>query len=155
MLLLSLLNDALCPFPCAVKAWVRYAKFEMQSGGDVGAARACYERAIEELGEDANNVSTVCAFCRASVWRWRRCQAVQPACGTQPMLLPYSCVLVCPQHLWCALQQKLFLRSVPRLCSLSPRQPTLPACCYTHVIFRRTWLCRRSCSCGLPSLKRR
>lgn len=42
---------------CAVKAWVRYAKFEMQSGGDVGAARACYERAVEELGEDANNVS--------------------------------------------------------------------------------------------------
>lgn len=41
----------------AVKAWVRYAKFEMQSGGDVAAARACYERAIEELGEDANNVS--------------------------------------------------------------------------------------------------
>ncbi|PRW59332.1 Crooked neck 1 [Chlorella sorokiniana] len=39
----------------SVKAWVRYAKFEMQSGGDVGAARACYERAIEELGEDANN----------------------------------------------------------------------------------------------------
>lgn len=40
----------------AVKAWVRYAKFEMKSGGDVAAARACYERSIEELGEDANNV---------------------------------------------------------------------------------------------------
>ena len=41
----------------SVKAWVRYAKFEMKSGGNVGAARACYERAVEELGEDANNVS--------------------------------------------------------------------------------------------------
>lgn len=39
----------------AVKAWVRYAKFEMKSGGDVAAARSCYERAVEELGEDANN----------------------------------------------------------------------------------------------------
>ena len=27
----------------------------MKSGGDVAAARACYERAVEELGEDANN----------------------------------------------------------------------------------------------------
>jgi len=34
---------------------VRYAKFEMKSAGDVAAARACYERAVEELGDDANN----------------------------------------------------------------------------------------------------
>ena len=34
---------------------MRYAKFEMKSGGDVAAARSCYERAVEELGEDANN----------------------------------------------------------------------------------------------------
>lgn len=38
----------------SVKAWVRYAKFEMKSGGDVMAARACYERSVEELGDDAN-----------------------------------------------------------------------------------------------------
>lgn len=44
----------------SVKAWVRYAKFEMKSGGDVAAARVCYERAVEELGEDANNVG-LCA----------------------------------------------------------------------------------------------
>ncbi len=41
----------------SVKAWVRYAKFEMKSGGDVMAARACYERSVEELGDDANTVS--------------------------------------------------------------------------------------------------
>ena len=38
-----------------VKAWVRYAKFEMQNG-QVGLARRCYERAIEQLGEDAQTV---------------------------------------------------------------------------------------------------
>jgi hypothetical protein len=47
----------------SVKAWVRYAKFEMKSGGDVAAARVCYERAVEELGEDANNVGG-----KAAVW---------------------------------------------------------------------------------------
>ncbi|KXZ41396.1 hypothetical protein GPECTOR_494g448 [Gonium pectorale] len=35
----------------SVKAWVRYAKFEMQNG-EVALARRCYERAVEELGED-------------------------------------------------------------------------------------------------------
>lgn len=39
-----------------VKAWVRYAKFEMQNG-EIGLARGCYERAVEELGEDAETVS--------------------------------------------------------------------------------------------------
>lgn len=39
-----------------VKAWVRYAKFEMQNG-EIGLARKCYERAVEELGEDAETVS--------------------------------------------------------------------------------------------------
>lgn len=38
-----------------VKAWVAYAKFEMGSG-EVQRARRCYERAVEELGEDAAQV---------------------------------------------------------------------------------------------------
>ena len=37
---------------------MRYAKFEMQEAGDVAAARTCYERAVDELGEEANNVSS-------------------------------------------------------------------------------------------------
>ena len=40
----------------SVKAWVRYAKFEM-TNGNVGGARTCYERALEAMGEDAHNVS--------------------------------------------------------------------------------------------------
>ena len=39
----------------SVKAWVRYARFEMKQG-DVAAARRCYEHAIEEMGEDAHPV---------------------------------------------------------------------------------------------------
>lgn len=39
----------------SVKAWVRYAKFELQNN-DVARARSCYERAMEALGEDANTV---------------------------------------------------------------------------------------------------
>lgn len=39
-----------------VKAWVRYAKFEMQNG-EIGLARKCYERAVEELAEDGETVS--------------------------------------------------------------------------------------------------
>ena len=39
-----------------VKAYVRYAKFEMQNG-DIPRARACYERAVEQLGDDAQTVS--------------------------------------------------------------------------------------------------
>jgi hypothetical protein len=38
-----------------VKAWVRYAKFEMKNG-EIPLARGCYERAIEELGEDGQTV---------------------------------------------------------------------------------------------------
>ena len=38
-----------------VKAWVRFAKFEMQNG-EIPLARACYERAVEQLGEDAQTV---------------------------------------------------------------------------------------------------
>jgi len=34
-----------------VKAWVHYAKFEARAGNR-GLARRCYERAVEELGED-------------------------------------------------------------------------------------------------------
>ena len=34
---------------------MRFAKFEMKNG-DLAAARHCYERAVDELGEDANNV---------------------------------------------------------------------------------------------------
>lgn len=40
----------------SVKAWVRYAKFEMKNG-QVGLARQCYERAVGEMGEDAQTVS--------------------------------------------------------------------------------------------------
>ena len=39
-----------------VKAWVRYAKFEMQNG-EIGLARKCYERSVEELAEDGETVS--------------------------------------------------------------------------------------------------
>ena len=39
----------------SVKAWVRYAKFEAR-GGELACARRCYERAVEELGEDAQTV---------------------------------------------------------------------------------------------------
>jgi hypothetical protein len=39
----------------SVKAWVRYAKFEL-SHNNVAGARSCYERAMEALGEDANTV---------------------------------------------------------------------------------------------------
>ncbi len=38
-----------------VKSYVRYAKFEMRNG-DVLRSRRCYERAVEELGEDAQTV---------------------------------------------------------------------------------------------------
>ncbi|PNH02162.1 Crooked neck-like protein 1, partial [Tetrabaena socialis] len=40
-----------------VKAWVRYAKFEM-GNGEVALARGCYERGVEELGEDAQTTRT-------------------------------------------------------------------------------------------------
>lgn len=39
----------------SVKAWVRYAKFEMGQS-NVAGARSCYERALEALGEDAHTV---------------------------------------------------------------------------------------------------
>jgi len=47
----------------SLQAWVRYAKFEMQNG-KVGLARQCYERAVEDLGEDAQTVRVhaVCAY---------------------------------------------------------------------------------------------
>jgi crooked neck len=38
---------------------VQYAKFEMQNG-EVALARKCYERAVEELGEDSHHVGTAC-----------------------------------------------------------------------------------------------
>jgi hypothetical protein len=37
------------------QSWVRYAKFEL-GNGEVALARRCYERAVEELGEDAQTV---------------------------------------------------------------------------------------------------
>ncbi len=42
----------------SVKAWVRYAKFEMKNG-QIGLARTCYERAVGEMGEDAQTVSVI------------------------------------------------------------------------------------------------
>jgi hypothetical protein len=51
--------DSLAPFiagSCAnPQSWVRYAKFEL-GNGEVALARRCYERAVEELGEDAQTV---------------------------------------------------------------------------------------------------
>jgi hypothetical protein len=47
----------------------RYAKFEM-SVHDVARARACYERALESMGEDAHTVSVcvrVCCTCAVCV----------------------------------------------------------------------------------------
>lgn len=43
------------PSRSQIKAWVRYAKFEMKHS-NVALARGCYERALEALGEDANTV---------------------------------------------------------------------------------------------------
>eukprot|EP00951_Prasinocladus_malaysianus_P005310 scaffold37721_cov26-Prasinocladus_malaysianus.AAC.1 len=34
-----------------VVAWVKYAKFEMKNG-EVAKARGCYERAVDELGDE-------------------------------------------------------------------------------------------------------
>ena len=47
-----------------VKAWVRFAKFEMQNG-EVGLARKSYERAVEELAEDGETVSI--RLCKSEV----------------------------------------------------------------------------------------
>ena len=75
------------PCTAAVKAWVRYAKFEMKSGGDVAAARACYERAVDELGEDANNVRHGMAWAGLAWAGWagtaatRRSLWLLPPCG--------------------------------------------------------------------------
>lgn len=49
-----------------VKSYVRYAKFEMRNG-DVARSRRCYERAVEELGEDAQTVSHALCFILCSV----------------------------------------------------------------------------------------
>lgn len=46
----------------SVKAWVRYAKFEMKNG-QIGLARRCYERAVGEMGEDAQTVSLSLTSC--------------------------------------------------------------------------------------------
>ena len=48
-----------------IKSWVRYAKFEMQSG-HVARARAVYERAVQELEGEAQMVR-VLSFCFGSV----------------------------------------------------------------------------------------
>lgn len=45
----------------SIKSWVRYAKFEMKSRR-IGLARHCYERAIEELGEDGENEELFAKF---------------------------------------------------------------------------------------------
>lgn len=58
--------------PFGTQAWVRYAKFEMQHG-QIGLARQCYERAVEELGEEGQTVGcspvgcpTACPCCAAA-----------------------------------------------------------------------------------------
>ena len=103
----------------AVKAWVRYAKFEMQEAGDVAAARSCYERAVDELGEEANNVR---ARCSAVV------TAAQRGCSVGETL----------QH------------GVGRRWS---QRPCCTCCPPTLLLLMPLPLCRKSCSCGLPSLR--
>ena len=44
-----------------MKAWIRYAKFEVKNGS-VENARRCYERAIEQLGEDGQTEELFVAF---------------------------------------------------------------------------------------------
>lgn len=54
-----------CDAPVAFAAHhlpCRYAKFEM-SVHDVARARACYERALESLGEEAHSVSVCVCVC--------------------------------------------------------------------------------------------
>ncbi|GFY84958.1 crooked neck protein, putative [Actinidia rufa] len=44
-----------------VRAWIRYAKFEMKSG-EIAKARSCYERAVENLAEDEAGEEIFLAF---------------------------------------------------------------------------------------------
>ncbi len=39
----------------SVRSWVRFAKFELRSG-DVARSRQTYERALQDLGEEAQSV---------------------------------------------------------------------------------------------------
>ena len=47
--------------PCA-RSYINYARFEMREAGDVGAARAVYERAAADLGDDADLLCSFAAF---------------------------------------------------------------------------------------------
>ncbi|KAF5835195.1 crooked neck-like protein 1-like protein [Dunaliella salina] len=60
-----------------IKSWIRYAKFEMQNG-KVGLARQCYERAVEELGEDAQTEEFFIKFAEFEemVKEYERCRAI-------------------------------------------------------------------------------
>jgi hypothetical protein len=85
-----------------VQAWVRYAKFEMQNG-QVGLARQCYERAVEELGEDAQTVSPAAqkSVCRLV------CVFV---CLCVVFVCVYVCVCVCVRAHVCKVED--FMESV-------------------------------------------
>jgi crooked neck len=54
----------------SVKAWVRYAKFELQHN-DVARARSCYERAMEALWEDSHTVRVMHACFSARLRSFR------------------------------------------------------------------------------------
>lgn len=43
------------------KAWIRYAKFEVRNG-EIERARRCYERAMDQLGEDGQTEELFVAF---------------------------------------------------------------------------------------------
>ncbi len=76
------------PVPCSplpstrTQAWVRYAKFEFQNG-EVALARRCYERGVEELGEDAQTVGGwgVWLFARVLALVTRQGQTIRGTVG--------------------------------------------------------------------------
>lgn len=69
-----------------VKAWVRFAKFEMRNG-EVGRARGCYERAVEEMGDDANTVRPLSVLVELALDRQARtCTGLHRLCASQEEL---------------------------------------------------------------------
>lgn len=109
----------------SVKAWVRFAKFELQNN-DVARSRSCYERAMEALGEDANTVSHSCLLmqCGINFHQLMACDTIILSCCSTSTLCVYvlyrcfglSCQSVVPAALFCVcakcvcLQEEFFLR---------------------------------------------
>ncbi|KAH3765642.1 CGI-201 protein, short form [Pelomyxa schiedti] len=48
----------------SVKSWLKWAKFEEEECGDVNAARSVYTRAVESLGDEANDEKLFVAFAK-------------------------------------------------------------------------------------------